>query len=98
MLPGTRTRAWLARFLPVRSTMGTKERVVSFLGALLGLFATGFVSRAWLGSSEHVPLLIAPMGASTVLVFGVPASPLAQPWSVIGGNVIAALIGIAALR
>jgi CBS domain-containing membrane protein len=42
----------------------------------------------------ELPLLIAPMGASAVLLFGVPASPLAQPWSILGGNLIAALVGV----
>jgi CBS domain-containing membrane protein len=37
---------------------------------------------------------IAPMGASAVLLFGVPSSPLAQPWSIVGGNVLSALIGV----
>ena len=35
-------------------------------------------------------------GASAVLLFAVPASPLAQPWSIIGGNTISALMGIIA--
>ncbi len=47
-----------------------------------------------LGNGPHVPLLVAPMGASAVLLFAVPASPLAQPWSIIGGNTISALIGV----
>ncbi|MFM8392186.1 MAG: HPP family protein, partial [Methylophilaceae bacterium] len=34
------------------------------------------------------------MGASAVLLFALPASPLAQPWSIIGGNLIAAVVGI----
>ena len=34
------------------------------------------------------------MGASAVLVFAVSASPMAQPWAVIGGNTISALVGI----
>ncbi|PWR22437.1 HPP family protein [Zavarzinia compransoris] len=42
-----------------------------------------------------LPLLVAPMGASAVLLFAVPASPLAQPWSIVGGNVLSALAGIA---
>ncbi|MGO8048351.1 HPP family protein, partial [Rhizobium johnstonii] len=41
-----------------------------------------------------LPLIVAPMGASAVLLFAVPASPLAQPWSIIGGNTISALMGI----
>jgi CBS domain-containing membrane protein len=34
------------------------------------------------------------MGASAILLFAVPSSPLAQPWPVIGGNLIAALTGV----
>jgi CBS domain-containing membrane protein len=33
------------------------------------------------------------VGASAVLLFAVPASPLAQPWPIIGGNVISAFVG-----
>jgi CBS domain-containing membrane protein len=91
-------RGWLARFKPVRTPLPGWERVAAWIGALIGLLFTGAVSRAWLGSNELVPLLIAPIGASTVLVFGVPASPLAQPWSVVGGNFLAALIGVTAAR
>jgi CBS domain-containing membrane protein len=43
----------------------------------------------------YLPLLVAPIGASAVLLFAVPASPLAQPWSIIGGNTISALVGVA---
>jgi CBS domain-containing membrane protein len=67
------------------------------LGAFVGLLVTGLVSRACL-SPEHAVWLIAPMGASAVLVFGVPASPLAQPWSVVGGNTLSALVGMVCAR
>ena len=40
------------------------------------------------------PLLMAPLGASAVLAFGVPDSPLAQPRNIIGGHIIAALVGL----
>jgi len=95
---GVVSRSYAARFKPARSRLPLSERAYSALGGFVGLFATGLVMRAWLGSSTNVPLLIAPIGASTVLVFGVPASPLAQPWSVVGGNFIAALVGITAAR
>ncbi len=39
--------------------------------------------------------LVAPFGASSVLLFAVPNSPLAQPWSAIVGNTVAALVGVA---
>lgn len=92
------SRSYLARFKPARSRLPLRERVYSALGGFVGLFTTGLVMRTWLGSSAQVPLLIAPIGASTVLVFGVPASPLAQPWSVVGGNFIAAAVGVTAAR
>jgi CBS domain-containing membrane protein len=63
------------------------------VGAALGLLATGLLCR-WI-AADASPWLIAPIGASAVLVFAVPASPLAQPWSVIGGNTLSALIGAA---
>lgn len=37
---------------------------------------------------------MAPFGATTVLVFGVPESPLAQPRNVILGHLLTALIGV----
>lgn len=39
--------------------------------------------------------LVAPFGASAVLLFAVPNSPLAQPWSAIVGNTVGALVGVA---
>jgi len=51
--------------------------------------------HVFLGENAFIPLLVAPMGASAVLLFAVPASPLAQPWSIIGGNMVSAIIGVA---
>lgn len=69
------------------------------IGAFCGIAATGVVCRIWLGASVgDLPLLIAPLGASAVLGFAVPASPLAQPWSIFGGNFVSALVGVAATK
>lgn len=68
------------------------------IGALFGLALSGILSQlvlAWSAPGAHVAWLVAPMAASAVLLFCVPASPLAQPWPVIGGNVVSALVGIA---
>jgi CBS domain-containing membrane protein len=62
-------------------------------GALVGLLLTAALSHLALGGPSSAAL-VAPMGASAVLLFCLPASPLAQPWSVVGGNVISALVGI----
>jgi len=65
-------------------------------GAGIGIVLTSLCSHAILGSAAF--WLIAPVGASAVLIFGIPNSPLAQPWSVTGGNCISALAGIAAFN
>ena len=66
-------------------------------GALLGLLLCAVLTQAtlaWGAPGYHPGWLVAPMAASAVLLFCVPASPLAQPWSVIGGNVVSALVGV----
>lgn len=89
---------WLGRFAPVPVTVKWRERLRAGLGALLGIAVTGAVSHWFLGSASRIPFLIAPMGASAVLLFAVPASPLAQPWSIMGGNLVSALVGVTAAR
>ncbi|WP_018261609.1 HPP family protein [Methylobacterium sp. WSM2598] len=86
----------LRRFLPDLTPVSLDERLHAAIGALAGILATGLMSRAALGDHASLPVLIAPMGASAVLLFAVPASPLAQPWSILGGNTVAALIGVTA--
>jgi CBS domain-containing membrane protein len=67
-------------------------------GALIGLLLTAGLSKLLTGAGSIQLALVAPMGASAVLLFCVPASPLAQPWSVIGGNTLSALVGIACAK
>jgi CBS domain-containing membrane protein len=62
---------------------------------LIAMAATAGLSALILGQSISLPLLIAPMGASAVLLFALPASPLSQPWSLIGGNLVSAIVGVA---
>jgi CBS domain-containing membrane protein len=86
----------LQRLRPAGPTSLTRQ-VPAALGALVVLLTTALVSRAALGAaaSHSLPFLIAPMAASAVLLFCLPAAPLAQPWPVIGGNVVSALVGVA---
>ncbi|HSI38088.1 MAG TPA: HPP family protein [Methylotenera sp.] len=85
---------WLLRFSPEPIVVNHTERLRACLGALIGILLTGLLTYAIEGGSSAVPLLVAPIGASAVLLFAVPSSPLAQPWSIVGGNMIAAIIGV----
>ena len=85
---------WLRGWLPPPTSVNKLERLRACVGALLGIFLTGLVTRMLCGSATPLPLLVAPMGASAVLLFALPSSPLAQPWSLIGGNLVSAAVGV----
>jgi CBS-domain-containing membrane protein len=57
-----------------------------------GAIAIGVLAAC--AASAATPFIIAPFGASCVLLFTVPASPLAQPRNVIGGHMISAIVGL----
>jgi CBS domain-containing membrane protein len=94
----SRPARWLAACLPAATPVSRRERLRASAGALIGIALTLSLTYAALGSTGGIPLLIAPIGASAVLLFGVPASPLAQPWSLLGGNLVSGLIGITCAR
>lgn len=96
-MAGLQTK-WLEKFLPVPNGASGREQVRAGVGVTVGLTLTAFTSYFLLQGHGAMALLVAPMGASAVLLFCLPASPLAQPWSVIGGNVVSALIGVACAR
>ncbi len=77
-----RGRAFQPRFRP-------PDMARSWLGAALAIGLLGLLS-AW----SHYPLVAAPFGASAVLIFGHPASPLAQPRNLVLGNTLAAVISV----
>lgn len=83
----------IRRLIPALAPISMGERVRAALGVLLAVLFTGLVGRLLPGGTG-VPLLIAPIAASAVLLIALPTSPLAQPWSIIGGNVISTAIGV----
>ncbi len=88
----SRLRIFLGRLKPHALPVARRHIVLGSIGAGTGLAVTSMFSHWLLG--EVNLWFIAPMGASAVLLFGVPSSPLAQPWSIVGGNVLSALIGV----
>ena len=70
------------------------ERIRTVLGAFIGLMLVLTIAKflGELGGVEE--WLMASLGASALLVFALPQSPLAQPWAVVAGNTLSALVGI----
>lgn len=71
----------------------SNEQVVATLGGLISILLIIGVSRALLGPQDGL-LIVPSMGASAVLIFAVPHSPFAQPWSVLASHLLSAVIGV----
>lgn len=71
--------------------------LASLVGGFLGIGMIGLVDQTFLSDTD-LALVIGAFGATAVLVFGAPGSPLAQPWNVLVGHVLSAFIGVALVQ
>lgn len=71
-----------------------KEITLSTIGGFLGIFSI-FLTSLWLLDPEEAVLIVPSMGASAVLLFAAPHVPFSQPWNVLGGHAVSALVGVA---
>ncbi len=73
--------------------LSAKAKYISLLACFCSIFFIAMITRVvspWPGS----PMLVASMGASAIILFFIPGSPLAQPWPFIGGQLVSALVGM----
>ncbi|MGI5404289.1 HPP family protein [Streptomyces sp. CA-135486] len=90
LTPSRRFAAALAGRAPARAAKSAIS--VATLGGVVAL-----VLLVVIGVLIDQTVLIPPLAASAALVFAAPALPLAQPRSVIGGQLISAVVGFVAL-
>lgn len=84
----------LFRFLtvdPVNLTL--KVKLFSVIACFCSIFFVALITQIFAFGPEY-PMIIASMGASAVILFFIPNSPLAQPWPFVGGQLFSALVGI----
>ena len=79
------------------NTTSHLEKLVSVIGGFAGIFAIILTSGYFVGM-DNAAFIVASMGASAVLVFGVPHGALSQPWQVFGGHAVSAIIGVTVAR
>ncbi len=73
--------------------LSIKGKLLSVISCFIAILIVAWVSQKF-GVSAAYPILVASMGASAVILFIMPGSPLAQPWPLVGGHLISAIIGI----
>ena len=74
-------------------TTSHSEKIVSAAGGFAGILMVALASGYFVGPAD-IALMAASMGASAVLLFAIPHGALSQPWQLIGGHAISALIGV----
>lgn len=90
----TSWRKWLG-FELIEVNAG--ERLVATVGGGLAMFVLAVFSFAALPHCGAAAV-VASMGASAVLLFATPHGPLSQPWPVLAGHGVSALIGVICSR
>ena len=81
------------RFITVDPVnLSIKGKLIAVISCFAAILIVAWVTQT-IGSGAY-PILIASMGASAVILFIMPGSPLAQPWPLIGGHLVSAVIGI----
>ncbi|MGV3586481.1 MAG: HPP family protein [Adhaeribacter sp.] len=84
----------LARYIFYKETLvDSTEHLWTFIGSFTGIGLIGLLHSSYFSASDNL-FLIGSFGASSVLVYGIINSPLAQPRNLIGGHLISALVGV----
>jgi CBS-domain-containing membrane protein len=96
-----RLMGWLTRiqrFMAIEfESVSTAEKLVATIGGMLGISLIAFISYQVTGASGAA-MIVPSMGASAVLVFAVPHGKLSQPWPLIGGNLVSAIVGVSCYK
>lgn len=87
----------LARWLPAAINTRPAEWSRAAIGMALGTMFSVWVCAQLFGMEAALHLL-GPLGASAVLLFAVSSGALAQPWSIIGSYVCAAVVALLIAR
>ena len=83
----------LIKTLGIDNSVSTAEKLASTFGGIIGISLIAWISFQFTGASGAA-LIVPSMGASAVLVFGVPHGKLSQPWALFGGHIVSAIVGV----
>jgi CBS domain-containing membrane protein len=72
--------------------LSLREKCLAVLTCLGAIWLTSGITQFY--APINAPILIASMGASAVILFIIPSSPLAQPWPFVGGHLVSGLTGL----
>lgn len=83
-----------AKYIVYKETLiDFREHFWTFISSFAGIALIGLLNNRYFSAADNL-FLIGSFGASSVLIYGIINSPLAQPRNLIGGHVICALVGV----
>ncbi len=83
--------------LPQASPLSHREKIRTAFVSSVAIFLTGWLASLTIDGGG-LKTLLASMGASAVILFAMPHSPVARPWPLVGGHLISASVGILCAR
>lgn len=90
-------RTLLNLFIVDPVNLSVRGKCLAVFACTLAIFGVAWLTRLNSPAANY-PFLVASMGASAIILFFAPSSPLAQPWPLIGGQIVSALVGIACTK
>ena len=89
-----RKQARITRYVIYKETLvDFKDHFWTFIGSFAGIGFIGLLNQNVFTQSDNL-FMIGSFGASSVLIYGIVNSPLAQPRNLVGGHVLCALVGV----
>ena len=93
---GSRLPQLMQMFILPQPYARPQEKIFGGIAAFVGVF--GLVAGSYYFAPDVKVIVVASMGASAVLFFAAPHSPLAQPWPFVGGHLLSAMIGVSCYK
>ncbi|MGZ4991531.1 MAG: HPP family protein, partial [Methylobacter sp.] len=82
------------RFITVDPiNLSFRGKLISVISCFSVILLAAWITQAFSPNAAY-PIIVASMGASAVILFIIPNSPLAQPWPLVAGQLVSAVIGV----
>lgn len=91
------TRKIASYLFPRQITISHRERLLSSAGVFVTVLAIALITHNMHGV-RNLPFLAASIGASSMLLLAIPHSAFSQPWPLVGGHFVSAIVGITCAR
>lgn len=73
--------------------LSLKAKLLSLIACFFSIFIIALITKT-VAPNPGYPMIVASMGASAIILFFIPSSPLAQPWPFAAGQLISAVVGM----